>query len=261
MLRGYRSIVVALVGLASIGAGEPTKRPEQSQKQLAQGELAKAAATVSAAISRIQIPVEQNPRCERGKDNRDSDLCAQWKAADAARDAARFALAGLLVGIVGTIMLVWTFVEQRRTSRAQLRAYMSIEPEKMLGFPDKPSAQICMRNAGSTPAHGVKFSLVGRVDDPDLDDAAIKVLMGRIVASDDNDLFMSAQQKLFRHLPIGQFTPAGAEACRQGRRWLYVVGRVDYTDVFERRRHTWFCHIYFGANMRGGIHRFGNKAD
>lgn len=262
MIRGYRSIVGATVGLALVGAGEPPKRVEQAEKQPTQSELAKAPTTISTAISRLQIPVEENPSCQPGKDNRNSDLCAQWKAADAARDAAEYAFWTMLLGFGGTVLLVLTFWETRRATRAQLRAYLSIEPEPLVGLPDKPAAKICMRNAGSTPAHGAKFSLIGRVDDPDLSEQAINELHGRVVATSDNEMLIAAQQELFRPLPIlDGINEVMLDACRDGTRWLYIVGRVTYTDVFEKERHTWFCHTYSGPNLRPGIYRFGNRGD
>ncbi|WP_346892923.1 hypothetical protein [uncultured Roseibium sp.] len=46
--------------------------------------------------------------CEPGENNRNSDLCAQWKAADAARDSARWARYTFWISVVGAAIGVLT---------------------------------------------------------------------------------------------------------------------------------------------------------
>ena len=261
MLRSYRGIVIAL-GLALIGAGEPPKATNQTEQSDPGAQMDRAANTVATAITNANKPEEKDAGCVDQSDKRHSDLCAQWKAADAARDAANLALWTLLISTIGTGLLVWTLWETRQTSRRELRAYLSIAPEPLIGLPDNPNAQICIRNAGTTPAHGARFSLIGRVDDPDLSEQAIEELHKRVAATNDNEMFIAGQQELFRPLPIlDGVDEAMLNACREGIRWLYIVGRITYTDVFGKERHTWFCHTYFGTNLRPGLYRFGNRGD
>ncbi|MEA3000599.1 MAG: hypothetical protein QOK17_2432 [Sphingomonadales bacterium] len=66
-----------------------------------QRDLQTAAAKTALSAKPYQKAHDPNPPCEKGEDNRRSDLCAQWKAADAADFAANVAywigLGGILV--------------------------------------------------------------------------------------------------------------------------------------------------------------------
>ena len=65
---------------------------------------------------------EQVRPCDKGVDNRNSDLCAQWKAADAASRAAFWAMIGTLVASLGTAGLYWQIVLTRRAIQETGRA-------------------------------------------------------------------------------------------------------------------------------------------
>ncbi|HTM81963.1 hypothetical protein [Asticcacaulis sp.] len=80
--------------------------------------------------------------CDPSMDIRTSDLCAQWKAADAAkvaaeagRDSAKIAWYGLLTGIalnsITLIFLLITFNETRKTTKAAIRA-LHVDKAKMM---------------------------------------------------------------------------------------------------------------------------------
>jgi hypothetical protein len=53
---------------------------------------------------------ETNKPCKQGEDDRKSNLCAQWKAADAAKESADWTQRTFLLGIVGAVIGVLTFV-------------------------------------------------------------------------------------------------------------------------------------------------------
>jgi hypothetical protein len=65
---------------------------------------------------------EATERCERGEENRQSDLCAQWKAADAAYDAARWAMWSLVLAIIGTAALFATLYWTRKAVHVAMKA-------------------------------------------------------------------------------------------------------------------------------------------
>lgn len=117
MLRGHRSVFLAFVGLALIGAapkpdnknaGEQSQpKAETSQSRAATGKL------IVPSMPVTQAPVLERP-CHEGQDNRQSDLCAQWKAADAANKAAWWAAFGTIVAMIGTAGLYWQIVLTRK---------------------------------------------------------------------------------------------------------------------------------------------------
>jgi len=110
--------------------------------------------------------------CERGQDQRNSDLCAQWKAADSANDAAYYAklqiwaaafgMLGLLVTIYLTLKAVRTAQQSvavaQDTARRQLRAYIIASAFRVenLKVGAVPRVTFRIRNAGQTPAYEVR---------------------------------------------------------------------------------------------------------
>lgn len=95
-------------------------------------------------------PSNINKPCQKGQDDRNSDLCAQWKAADAARTSANWTkygvISGLAVGIGGLIgagLAVYyaqkAFSEAREANRIahesminDARAWLSIEHVRLV---------------------------------------------------------------------------------------------------------------------------------
>jgi hypothetical protein len=49
-------------------------------------------------------PARESAACPQGQDDRNSDLCAQWKAADAAADSAYWTSGTFWIGIVGLVL-------------------------------------------------------------------------------------------------------------------------------------------------------------
>ncbi len=113
MPRGYRCILVAFVGWLSLATQQPAANTQQAETGTNQSKAAPPVAPLPVqAVKPVEPPKLERP-CNRGDDKRDSDLCAQWKAADAARDAADSTRWGVLLGIVGTIGLFWTLFYTR----------------------------------------------------------------------------------------------------------------------------------------------------
>jgi hypothetical protein len=104
MPRGYRCIILAVVGWLVLAASPPdnrTTRENQRGQQSAQQSLS----DITASLKEANKSPQPDPGCEQGKDNRSSDLCAQWKAADAAEKSATWtrrtfwpALFGVVIG-------------------------------------------------------------------------------------------------------------------------------------------------------------------
>ena len=110
MLRGYRGIIAA-VGLV---LASPTYGQERK------GDQPQAKGNSPSQFDHIAAPIEKLPKteapdrgCQPGQDDRYSDLCAQWKAADAATESASWtfwtfiaSLVGLSIG-GGTLVAAW----------------------------------------------------------------------------------------------------------------------------------------------------------
>lgn len=158
------TILRALIIIASFAAlSQPLLSAEQigsakPERTLSSADVQRAAAQVTQAIEKSAYRPAADRGCPHGPEDRSSDLCAQWKAADAAADAARYSFWGLLATIVGTILLIVTLMQSRSTTRRELRAYVSVEPHtfisRMLADGGRNfEIQIKMANGGATPAY------------------------------------------------------------------------------------------------------------
>lgn len=89
----------------------PVEQPRAQQKG-SQRAVPSATPTHN-ANSVIEAPALKRP-CRDGEDNRNSELCAQWKAAEAASDAAWWAMLGTVVAAAGTLGLYWQIYLTRK---------------------------------------------------------------------------------------------------------------------------------------------------
>jgi hypothetical protein len=109
----YRSAFAALIGLALVGAGnapEPTAKPERQKAAATKTKTPPSAMLDATEFTKPVVPTEYYQPCgqKRSKDN--SDLCAQWSAAEAAGKAANWAWWQLwlsLAGVFGLGLTLW----------------------------------------------------------------------------------------------------------------------------------------------------------
>lgn len=250
MSRSYRGIILATVGwLTLVGAAQSPQSDNQTNQAAAAESLNQATNTVVAAIRSAIHPPDKDMGCAQGHDERSSDLCAQWKAADSARDAAEYAFWGLIIGAVGTAMLLITFAETRKVSRAQLRAYISIKPMGLKIFQvavgKQIEASLKITNGGQTPAYNVvwhgnivalsKDMAVDFFDESNDSPPPYKEPRPTLINSSD-----SIEADLESVDPISSQDWAEVVA---GTKNLYLYGTGEYKDVFKRTRHTRFCYL------------------
>jgi hypothetical protein len=134
-----RALILAALAWFALGAapqnvGDHAKQPEAKAHGNVQAGAPKAAPSAQPP-KKAENP---NPPCEKGEDNRRSDLCAQWKAADAANLAARVALwvgvVGLLVGALTLAAAIAAALFARKaaleTERGAQAAMQAVEATK-----------------------------------------------------------------------------------------------------------------------------------
>jgi hypothetical protein len=103
MLRGCRFIILAIAGLALLGN---SPQPEtKDSKPATQHQISGNLERIATALERLQSP-DEDSGCEAGQDDRQSDLCAQWKAADSAYYTMWAGAFGLMVGFA-TLFFAW----------------------------------------------------------------------------------------------------------------------------------------------------------
>lgn len=113
MLRGYRLLIVA-VGLVLTGAGPPKPSTDSNQTKSKADQSTRAPAIFATPKPIVIIqPTKQSGPCGPDWYQSDEDLCAQWKAADAARDAADYSNWTFWLSLVGTAGLLVTLYYTR----------------------------------------------------------------------------------------------------------------------------------------------------
>ena len=254
MPRGCRYVIVAALGwLALSGARYPDTKGQREQDRTEEtitASLSNIAATINEFAERAHSPDKQTEPCRRGDDRRYSDLCAQWKAADAASDSAWWAWASGIVGIsslAGVLIALGLAFESnrivRKTAKLQLRAYISYDNFTLDGFESlPPKGVIRVKNDGQTPAHhvvGYGEGLVWNgVNDPPEDyfapnrqEAEPKTVLGP-----NHGFGVVVDPPKFK---IGMI-----DALRAGEAKLIVYGFVAYSDIFGEKHFTRFRLIY-----------------
>lgn len=170
MLRSYRHIIFALVGWVSLAAQQPnlkTEREQASAQNAIPQRLGDIATPQHQESERAHRTKPESDYCGPGQYQSKTDLCAQWKAADAAAASARWTYVGNWIGgVSGVLVLIalglafhsnWI---ARDTAKRQLRAYISIESadlQQVCSEGIRPQINVIIRNTGQTPAQDFRI--------------------------------------------------------------------------------------------------------
>jgi|tagenome__1003787_1003787.scaffolds.fasta_scaffold20923751_4 hypothetical protein len=159
--------IALMIAGASLGAAQPPQGSAQQNQ---------AQPTTQPAPPTPEKPDEYQKPCGEHETNRKSDLCAQWKAAEAADRAAVAAEESttlnwwqLWIGLAGAVGLVtalgltiWSNIIARQSAEAQVRAWLTIEFEEVIGFRmvnKQPhfKARLKVENVGKSPALAITY--------------------------------------------------------------------------------------------------------
>lgn len=166
MLLSICAVVLAL----GLGGLQQADQPGQSDGR----EAARDTQAVPPVVPPPQPSADiEDPGCERGQDNRASDLCAQWKAADAARSSANAAwwlgFLGLCIGIAtlwaASRAAHWAKEAAKHTEAsakagaAQVTSYPVIKEAILIYEHDRHNIRFGIKNFGATPALGVRIDI------------------------------------------------------------------------------------------------------
>lgn len=231
--------------------GKVTATPKVSEQ------IRETGSEIARVIAARPKVAEPDKGCPPGVDDRSSDLCAQWKAADAAEASALYSLLGLIATIIGTVLLVWTLLQTRNTARRELRAYVSVKPETFVNrnLPDGGRSfevEIKMENGGSTPAY--RAAHLGNI--VAISDEHAQEYFGR--QYDDAPRIgepnaVTIHQNQFSSGSISSHQPITSEQINKvmaGEMRLYAFGAVEYRDTFRTKRETRFCYQLDGDGLR-----------
>lgn len=161
MPRGYRYVLLVSVGWVIIAAS-PVRHSYPKQQGNAQRSIARSLQEINTRLNEADQRVDPNKPCAQGRDDHTSDLCAQWKAADAAYDSAVWtrrsfylSVAGFAVGMLTLIaagaaaFFAWVAASQARKSNAlNMREHARSSRRAIQGAQETQAAmRIAGRNA------------------------------------------------------------------------------------------------------------------
>ncbi len=250
MLRGYRVILCAVVGLALSGAALPRKEAVTQQS----------ASQPSPSVTPLPEYMPYPERCYGNRNHDIADLCAQWRAAVAAEKASEtaywsnwIASAGALLSFVSIVLVVIALGHTRKANeitRNGQRAWMTdavpIKTEAInssfagMLYTDAVGFNHAWENTGPTPAIEARclttISIVAftakpeRHTFPNPDEEAQIVGPGKKI-SGPTRMLSDQQTAAFR-----------ARTCK-----VFVYSRIEYFDIFEgkRLRVSEACHEAF----------------
>lgn len=263
--------ILAAVGCLILTANHSTGQSPENQQAAVEAQRSadtqQAANSIAGAIRDTIRPVEKDEGCQKGRDSRDSDLCAQWKAADAARDAANYAIWTLIISAIGTGLLVWTLWETRQTARRELRAYVSISIAGLHQFSDdaggfdKMTLEIKMKNNGGTPAYDCWHAgSIAAVPPAQAAETFENTRRSKNYTGTKAPYVIGSQQEGNGELASFESFPKDVVArIMSGELAVYAYGFCEYRDVFRKTRKTEFCYVADGITdpakvPKAGIH-------
>ena len=129
----YRYIVVALAGLtlaAGPTSGNNSKRKLNETSQEI-GQTLKNIAASNEVLAKATDTGEYQKPCRHDARDNQSDLCAQWTAANAATEAARWAWWSMLVGSFGTVGVLITIIQASKSYTTQYRPWLALDNLKV----------------------------------------------------------------------------------------------------------------------------------
>jgi len=282
MLRGYRHFVFALVGWLSLAAAQPEK-PRSEPKAAPNQNVAGALDNVAAALQSANKPNRHDEPCQKGGDDRASDLCAQWKAADAARDAADYTN---FFGWLGTVIGVLTLAaagaaayfakkaaEHTETGAKEAKRQADLSDQAneltvnsllphvhMLGCEinwEKKEINASLKNSGSTPAVNLLFASYDFVLDYPLPG---RPNIEPIFLDKFGDWPSGHGQTIYRDLsPINDDDMKAIEA---GTKALLFIFFLQYgVRGIDRSAGCRVDVISYGENFKKGTFRLANNGD
>lgn len=185
MLRGYRGIFLAF-GLILSAATQPQHQNGQNPAKTTNSKIEHSLNGIISTQHEAEKASDLDKPCKEGDDNRASDLCAQWKAANAAQNATTAAwLFGALGSLIGAFTLAAAVAaakfaknaadhtetgakaaqdavsEARRIGEAQVRCYLTVSNVQISFESNRIDTVKCeIRNTGQSPAIDVKWAIV-----------------------------------------------------------------------------------------------------
>jgi hypothetical protein len=245
MPRSYRTVILATFGCVILGAAPAPDIGARSQQDQANSNLQRSLDSIAAAENRIAEPGQYQQPCPDGKDDNRSDLCAQWHAALAASEAARWSFWSMFLAFcsVGTsvvgIVLIWrTLLNDHIAKRPYVFLFRTIKKRHDWTNEMVKIEGVNFRNVGETFAYVRALIVCSDFRDTPPDPKAAKLEKyppsAAIIPKEDWPL----KNAISVRLPDPDWRPTTAGPP------LFAYGQMIYEDAYGRFYHLWFCRVY-----------------
>jgi hypothetical protein len=279
MGRRIAVILGALLSLAAYQADAKGGGEQGATNNTVAASLQNISASHRQPTKRPQSTEEDETKCGPEQYGSHADLCAQWKAADAATDSAWWAWVSGLVGfgsLIGVLVALGIALHSnwiaRDTARRQLRAYLTVEPGGVCQPEDGlHPVPIDLINNGQTPAydleHGGDFLVITgdpRQFDPDADGRLAQLNPADCVAQTDAVLGPNTNRFTYAYIEEKMITKANWAKIHAKEAAIIHYGFFRYKDVFGERHQTNFAFYHWGQDLSDVYSkrcRFGNDAN
>ncbi|MEQ8305031.1 MAG: hypothetical protein RIA09_00595 [Hoeflea sp.] len=207
--------------------------------------------------------------CEPESDERESDLCAQWKAADAAKKSADWSvylgLGGTFIGILtlGAAFAAAYFarsavLETRRIGESQVRAYMAEEKIDFAypktGYDEHPfeiDIVVHWKNYGQSPALECAIKTIPLIVAKENIDKPISNLIGALKNMELGSGTCAMNRSV--HSRNAQYERHEVTGWQNGDFEFVVYSVIAFRDVFGRAHRVEACsHVERGSPKDGG---------
>jgi len=253
MPRAYRSIILAAVGWLIL-TGQHSNRAAKLEQSQTERRIADAVTNIASTnydmAERTKRPAVIDP-CGPNQYNSNADLCAQWKAADAATNAAWWAAISAIlsvVGLLGVAGAIFLTIQSNRiardTARRQLRAYLNVILTTPLDFKvgEMFGATINLANKGQTPAYDVVIKLyLGQRPLP-LDQSTL--LHGPIHDIESKATLASGEPMHSAIKFDDPITQQQFDRFHAGQIGYFAYGVATYKDIFDEAHSTYFRFLF-----------------
>lgn len=270
MSRGYRYIILAAGWLVLTAAGEPANQNVVPRQMDAGNEQPKRANVIPPPAAASGQPIgARKIQCGNGRYAGNDELCAQWKAADAAADAARWAYWQMVLsgfGIIGLgITLVFNLAAWRQArdarkeaqqamelAREQARARVTLLPSNFSlpaiiaqsevtpeRAPDRPTIVLQFQNSGKSEATILEVRANHMIGPHPFDGPPFHQTPVIHIA----DLTISAEDVSEHKIIALENLPSAGEISQVRNGWFlaYFYGHIRYADIFGIEHETAWC--------------------
>ncbi|RZK03356.1 MAG: hypothetical protein EOO76_02875 [Novosphingobium sp.] len=256
MASGYR-IVLTVLGILLCGASPPADDGREPSGSASTG-LEKSLADIADSQRAMSQPSGLDKPCARGDDQRSSDLCAQWKAADAARSAADatwlFGAVGTFIGGL-TLAAAWSAAKwarkaaehtregneiAKRTFEGQVRPWVKVGAKLLRTVYREGVLRLEVRitctNIGAIPA--VATSLVplvntNRAPSPQIFNSSPSLFEGAVVAELHEKTLFPDEEWIYTSFVETTGVPADTDHAA-----LVVAVRYQSPGIYDRYHYT-----------------------